>query len=60
VIPLYATDKGFMVVGPKFVIILLAAGLVYVGVCLTLRVAEVRQLSRRIYEMARKPFNSLT
>ena len=59
-IPLYASDKGFMTVGPKFFVILIASGLVYLGVCLVLRVTEVRQLSRRIYEMARKPFNSLT
>lgn len=60
VIPLYSTDKGFLVVGPKFVFILIAAIITYLIICLLLRVSEVRHLSRRLYDMAGRPFNSLT
>ncbi len=59
-VPLFATDKGFMVVGPKFALVFLGAVASYVLSCLVLRVPEVRQLSQRLYVMARKPFNSLT
>ena len=59
-VPLYSTDKGFLVVGPKFVLILLAAITSYLLVCLILRVAEVHQMSKRLYDMARRPFSSLT
>ena len=57
VVPLYANDKGFAVVGPKFALIFLSAVAVYVLSCLLLKVIEVRQLSRRLYDMARRPFN---
>ena len=60
VMPLYSTDKGFPTVGPKFAVILVGAVITYLAICLLLRVSEVRQLSRRLYDMAGRPFNALT
>jgi putative peptidoglycan lipid II flippase len=58
--PLYANDKGFLIVGPKFAVVLFAAIVTYLSICLLLKVSEVRQLSSRLYDMAGRPFNSLT
>jgi putative peptidoglycan lipid II flippase len=60
VVPLYATDKGFLVIAPKFAIILATAAITYILMSLLLRIPEINQLGRRFYFMAKKPFNSLT
>lgn len=60
IVPLYSTDKGFTTVAPKFAFILLVAAATYSLACLILKVAEIRQLSKRLYDMARRPFVSLT
>jgi putative peptidoglycan lipid II flippase len=53
--PLYATDKGFFVVAPKFTLIVVVAGAVYGGVCYLLRLKEAGWFLRRVRELLSRP-----
>jgi putative peptidoglycan lipid II flippase len=55
VIPLYATDRGFLVVAPKFALVLAVAGGVYGGACFILRLKEAGWFLRRVKELMARP-----
>ncbi|MBW4061744.1 murein biosynthesis integral membrane protein MurJ [Candidatus Saccharibacteria bacterium] len=50
-IPLYASDRGFSTLAPKFVVLVGLGGVIYFGLCYLLRVKEVKQISRRLVAM---------
>jgi putative peptidoglycan lipid II flippase len=55
VIPLYATDKGFLVVAPKFFLVVGLAGIVYGGTCYLLGLKEAGWFLRRLRELLSRP-----
>ena len=50
-VPLYAADKGFGTLAPKFAFLVGLGGIIYFGLCYLLKVKEVKQLSRRLVGM---------
>lgn len=59
-IPLYASDKGFLTVGPKFLLILAVGIGTYCLGAFLLRVPELNNLFSRLLSMLKRPFSSLT
>jgi putative peptidoglycan lipid II flippase len=55
VVPLYASDVGFLVIAPKFGLILGTAVVVYGGVCYLLRLQEGGWFVRRVRELLARP-----
>jgi putative peptidoglycan lipid II flippase len=55
IVPLYATDRGFLVVAPKFALITAAALGVYAAVCYLLRLQEGAWFLRRLRELLARP-----
>lgn len=56
-LPLYADDKGFMVVGPKFLVIAGAGLLAYMLPCYLLKLKEARYFVSKLKEQALRPLN---
>jgi putative peptidoglycan lipid II flippase len=54
-VPLLATDKGFAVIAPKFIFIVLIGFAVYCLACVILRIKEVGWFMRRIVELISRP-----
>ncbi|HUC87382.1 MAG TPA: murein biosynthesis integral membrane protein MurJ [Candidatus Saccharimonadales bacterium] len=57
VFPLYKSDLGFAVVGPKFVILMLVAGVSYLGPCYLLGLREAHQFTRKFKKQIFRPLN---
>lgn len=57
VLPLYLADKGFMVVGPKFFLILAAGAVAYLVPCYVLRLREAKEFVVKISNILRRPVN---
>jgi putative peptidoglycan lipid II flippase len=57
VLPLYAVDVGFTVVGPKFFALALTAAASYLVPCYILNLREARQMWRKLKEQAMRPLN---
>jgi len=55
VVPLYAVDRGFTVVGPKFAVIAMAGTVLYIGTCHLLRLNEAGMFLRRFRELIARP-----
>lgn len=55
VVPLYASDVGFLVIIPKFLLIMAAGVGVYGGVCYLLRLQEGSWFIRRVRELLARP-----
>lgn len=46
-LPLYADDKGFLTLAPKFAVIVIVASIAYLGPCYLLRLSEAHNFARR-------------
>jgi putative peptidoglycan lipid II flippase len=57
VFPLYAADRGFMVLAPKFALIVLVALICYLGPCYLLRLNEAKHLARRARDITSRTLN---
>jgi putative peptidoglycan lipid II flippase len=57
VIPLYASDKGFVTLMPKFTLILLVAAVAYLVPCYLLRLSEAKFFLTRVRDVMAKSFN---
>ncbi len=55
VLPLYAADKGFWVVGPKFAAIVVAGALAYLLPCYALRLHEAHDFVRKLLSGLKRP-----
>ncbi|HEY6736375.1 MAG TPA: murein biosynthesis integral membrane protein MurJ [Candidatus Saccharimonadia bacterium] len=56
-VPLYAADKGFAVLAPKFVLILLVATISYLVPCYLLRLNEAKQFLGRLRDVIGRTLN---
>jgi putative peptidoglycan lipid II flippase len=57
VIPLYADDKGFLTLMPKFILIMVVAAVTYLVPCYLLRIAEAKQFVGRIRDTLTRTLN---
>jgi hypothetical protein len=55
VVPLYASDVGFLAIIPKFLLIMVAGVGVYGGACYLLRLQEGSWFIRRVRELLARP-----
>jgi putative peptidoglycan lipid II flippase len=56
-IPLYALDRGFLVLAPKFALILIIAAVCYLVPCYVLRVPEAHQFIKRLRDVLNRTLN---
>jgi putative peptidoglycan lipid II flippase len=56
-LPLYADDKGFMVLAPKFALIVFIGLAAYLAPCYILRLKEANNIVARIKELMARSFN---
>jgi putative peptidoglycan lipid II flippase len=59
VLPLYLLDRGYFIVGPKFVLILAAGLVAYLGPSYLMGLREAKQLVRRAADQLRRPITYL-
>jgi putative peptidoglycan lipid II flippase len=57
IVPLYADERGFLELMPKFLIIVAAATITYLVPCYFMRLAEAKFFVSRLREMMMKSFN---
>lgn len=57
VVPLYADDKGFAVLMPKFLLIVIVALVAYLAPCYFLRLNEAKHIARRSREIMARSLN---
>jgi putative peptidoglycan lipid II flippase len=57
VLPLYKSDLGFTVVGPKFLILIVVATVSYLVPCYLLGLREAHYFTRKLKEQMAKPLN---
>lgn len=57
VFPLYRADVGFLVVGPKFLVISVVAAVAYLVPCYILDLREARQFWRKLRDQMLRPLN---
>ena len=57
ILPLYATDKGFEVLAPKFATISLVAAITYLAPCYFLRLPEAKQFIGRLRDAILRTMN---
>jgi putative peptidoglycan lipid II flippase len=56
-LPLYANDRGFVHLAPKFLLILVVAGIAYLGPCYAMRLAEAHLVFRRVRDIMVRSLN---
>lgn len=56
-LPLYAVDKGFWTLMPKFAVITVVAAVAYIVPCYLLNLNEARHLMRRARDLMTRSFN---
>lgn len=54
VIPLYASDKGFLTLAPKFIAILFVATVAYVIPCFFMRITEAKTVSAKLWSLMQR------
>ena len=56
-LPLYANDRGFVHLAPKFLLILVIAGVAYLGPCYAMHLAEAHLVFRRVRDIMVRSLN---
>jgi putative peptidoglycan lipid II flippase len=56
-IPLYANDKGFLTLMPKFLLIVVVGAIAYIIPCYILRLNEAHDIARRTRELMARSLN---